>query len=239
MLTKQPDFYPAGVNNYVPEMKYASDVHLGHKTRAYFGAPSVADTDGIHTGLDADGAATVTSFTAGTGGIGATADATYGRCVSAKAGAAVGTGTTVVVTVTGTDYLGQPMTETLSVAHASGTNTISGVKAFKKVTEIKSDGGASVATTIDVGWLDKLGLPYATVAVEREHEDNVVAATNGTLVAAVFTDPQTATTADPRGTYDPNGTLDGSAIFEADIVVTNYVNSSGNGGLHGIAHYVA
>lgn len=237
-LSLRPDFYPDGVNVYVPRMKSASDVQLGHKTRVKFGAPSVADVDGIQGSttidLDAGTAQTLTSFTAGSGGIGSTADANYGRCVSLSVTGTIATGTTV--DIYGFDYLGQPMRETLTVGTGMAP-TVTGVKAFKKVTKLVNAGGANTGTAT-LGWTDKLGLPYVTIAVEREIEDNVVAATNGTLVAPSFA-TQTATTADPRGTYDPNGTLDGSAVFEADVVVTDYENSSNVGGLHGQPHYYA
>lgn len=236
-LAKRPDFYPAGINVYVPRMKSASDVQLGHKTRAYFGAPSVADVDGIQGSttidLDAGSAQTLTSFTAGSGGIGATADATYGRNVTMTATGTLTTGTTAVVH--GFDYLGQPMQEQLTIGTGMAP-AATGVKAFKKVTKLVNAGTANTGTAT-LGWGGALGLPYVTVAVEREIEDNVVAATNGTLTAPVFTSPQTATTGDPRGLYTPNGTLDATAVFEADIVVTDYENASNVGGLHGVPHY--
>jgi hypothetical protein len=56
-------------------------------------------------------------------------------------------------------------------------------------------------------------------------------------VAPVFTDPQTATTGDPRGTYDPNGTLNGTRIFELDCDFDDFVNAANNGGMHGIRHF--
>lgn len=50
------------------------------------------------------------------------------------------------------------------------------------------------------------------------------------------TDPATNVTGDPRGTYEPLLTPDGSEIIVA-LVGDPAVNTSGNGGLHGIAHY--
>jgi hypothetical protein len=69
--------------------------------------------------------------------------------------------------------------------------------------------------------------------------DDVRVATLGTLVTPSLTDPQTATTTDPRGTYDPQSTLDGSAHLAAYFLPNGDLNSSGNGGLHGLAHYYA
>ena len=52
------------------------------------------------------------------------------------------------------------------------------------------------------------------------------------------TDPATAITGDPRGTYEPNLTLNGSEII-VSMLGNNSVNASNNGGLHGIRHYYA
>lgn len=53
------------------------------------------------------------------------------------------------------------------------------------------------------------------------------------------TDPQTTTTGDPRGTYEPLMTPDGVAEIILGLMGDNFVNSSGNGGLHGIKHVIA
>jgi hypothetical protein len=66
---------------------------------------------------------------------------------------------------------------------------------------------------------------------------NGVGGTVGTLTAGSLTDPQTATTPDPRGLYTPTGTLNGTNKICIDIMPHNYVNSNGNGGLYGIAHF--
>lgn len=51
------------------------------------------------------------------------------------------------------------------------------------------------------------------------------------------TDPGTRTTGDPRGTYEPILTEDGSEIIVGMVCDSAY-NASGNGGLHGVRHYV-
>jgi hypothetical protein len=53
---------------------------------------------------------------------------------------------------------------------------------------------------------------------------------------AVETDPQTLVTGDPRGTYESLMTPTGSAELVVGMYGDNSVNSSGNGGLHGIRH---
>jgi hypothetical protein len=52
-----------------------------------------------------------------------------------------------------------------------------------------------------------------------------------------YTDPQTNTTGDPRGTYDANlAAYDGSTEIIVGLLGDASVNSSGNGGLYGIKH---
>lgn len=53
-----------------------------------------------------------------------------------------------------------------------------------------------------------------------------------------LTDAATSTTGDPRGTYEALRTLDGSEIV-VSLLGNNAVNTSNNGGLHGIRHYYA
>lgn len=55
----------------------------------------------------------------------------------------------------------------------------------------------------------------------------------------VLTDPQTTTTGDPRGTYESLATMDGVVTVHVGIIGDNAVNSSGNGGLHGIKHVIS
>lgn len=227
------DAFPIRISHYVPAMKYDAAVHHTSPFVVDFGAPIVADPDGI---LDGQSIAAVSStstfvaasFTARSDGL--TKEEVmgrYGRCLTVVASGAA----TTEVSVHGRDYLGQKMSEELTL---NGTTAVVGLKAFKHIDLVEWEDTAAV--TIDLGWGDKLGLPYKTRAVLREYEDDVLAAA-GTFVAPVTTDPATKSTGDPRGTYDPTGTLDGSAEFKIECRVSNAVNASGNGGLHGIAHY--
>lgn len=71
-------------------------------------------------------------------------------------GNAVGVAGNVVIT--GTNYLGQEITETFAL---SGADTIEGSKAFKTVTKIDLPVEANVGTdTVSAGVGNKLGLPY-------------------------------------------------------------------------------
>jgi len=156
-------------------------------------------------------------------------DANFGRNVTM-----VGTaGSDHVVTVTGRDYLGQPMKENLTL---SGTTPQNGLKAFMYIDQVDVAVGAA-GDTFDMGWGDVLGMPYKCIKVLSEEADDAIVATLGTLVTPVLTDPQTATTGDPRGTYNPQTTLNGSVKVTGRFLFDNTINASGNGGLHGIKHF--
>ncbi len=229
MSKVQQDYFPRNISQYVPSMEFAADV-VGDVVIANLGAPAAPDTDGIWDGVSATDSATSytsadfkntfdgssTSLTTTSGMI----DAKYGRALTATASA----GANHVITITGRDYLGQVMKENLTL---NGTNAIAGKKAFKFVDSMAIAVGAA-GDTCDVGWGDVLGVPYAAEATLSATENG--AATSPTFVAAVTTDPQTATTGDPRGTYDPASACDGAIVHEV-----RYIANTGN--LHGVAHF--
>lgn len=111
--------------------------------------------------------------------------------------------TTAVMTVTGTDFYGQPQTE----QSASGTSH-TGKKAFATITAVTFSTAVTAAT---VGTGVKLGLAYRVDAngMLDALTDNLPDVTY-TFVAADTTSPATATTGDVRGTIAgstaPNGT---------------------------------
>ncbi len=226
------DFHPQVGSQYVPACTYVAD---GPIAKVSFGTPAVADNDALLAAaamdLDKRSSETFTTFTGVlTTGI---MDARYGRNVTVTASA--DPGGNVVITVKGFDYLMQPVTENMTLLN--GQTVIAGLKAFKKVTSIAHDGLAVNAVTGKAGFGDVLGLPYKTVKVLSEELDGAVASL-GTLVTPVLTDPQTATTGDPRGTYDPASTLDTAKEITITAVFSNEVVSS-NGGYFGIKHYNA
>lgn len=53
------------------------------------------------------------------------------------------------------------------------------------------------------------------------------------------TDPATLTTDDPRGLYDPATAPDGTKEYSVAYYADTSVNASGNGGLHGIRHFIS
>ena len=223
MTARTATFYNRRYNAYVPAMGYAADVIHAGPHRVDFGTPAVADAAGILAAQSIATAGSTTTF------LSDEADAPFGRNVTVVASGVA----TSAVTVTGKDYLGQPMTESFTL---NGTTPVVGVKAFYWIDTVTF--GATAATTVNVGFGAKFGLPYRMQAAIMETVDGDDAAA-GTFVAGVLTDPQTATTVDPRGTYVPTTTPNGSKELGAIFIPNGDVNSSGNGGLHGIAHYSA
>lgn len=222
------DFYPKRIDMYVKAMQYAADLHDDGMYKLSFGAPAVKDVDGIIDAFTITGGKTI-SISDFVGGVEPVCDSPWGRLLSFQ-GSAAGT---PLVTITGFDYLGQAITETVTLA--TGAEDFS-LNAFFRVTKVVVATG--VTGTFDMGFDNKLGLPYKTMSVVEEYEDGVKASA-GTLVAPVLTDPSTAATGDPRGTYTTTGTLDETADFSILARASNWVNADGNGGYYGIAHYSA
>ena len=173
------------------------------------GAPDALDLNGYVAAAAVAGAGAVALngalVTAGVGQSGAN----YGRGVvvdSSNAG-----DTTQVVTVTGTDALDEPVVEDITL---NGTTAVNGQKAFKTVTGVSVS--AAMTGTLDVGTTDILGLPYRLDGVYdllHAFADTADERATGTLAAADTTDPATATTNDPRGTWLPATATDGSVVY--------------------------
>jgi hypothetical protein len=221
MVARTATFRKRYYNSYVPACAYAADVIHSGAYEVDFGSPIAAVAAGILSAQSIATAGTATTFVTDT------SVAPFGRNINVVASGAA----TSAVTIRGKDYLGQPMAETFTL---NGATPVVGVKAFKWIDSIAYD--ATAATTINVGFAAKLGLPYRMSQVISESANGVGAAV-GTLVAGSLTDPQTAITADPRGLYTPTTTLNGTNRVLAEFMTHNLVNTSGNGGLYGIAHF--
>lgn len=166
--------YPRTISQFVPAMEFAADVVDGVHI-VLLGTPAALDADGILN--DASATSTATTFTSSdwettfdgsstslTTTVGKL-DATYGRCLTV-----VGTaGSDHVVTITGRDYLGQLMIEEMTL---SGVLIIYGNKAFKYVDGVAVAAGAG-SDTFDLGWSDKLGLPYMSQHLLSLTEDYI------------------------------------------------------------------
>jgi len=202
------DFRNRRYNSYVPAAAYAAEVVHGAPLQVDFLTPAAASATDILNAVAGTSGTAMTTFGDDT------ADAPFGRNVSNGAGGSV--------TVSGRDYLGQPTTETIGASTA-------GNKAFKWIDSVTP----AFTGNVSVGWGSKLGLPYRMSNVVEETANGAEAAV-GTFVAGALTDPQTATTGDPRGTYIPSTALNGSNRILATFLPNNLLNSAGNGGLYGI-----
>lgn len=216
-----PTNFQRRINNYVPAMMYSSDVNYNGATRVSFGAPVVAASTGYLASSSVAVAGVIFDMSA------TVIPETYGRCIQVVAGAAA----TSTVIFNGWDYLGQPLQETITL---NGTTPVQGKKAFKTFGNMTV--GTTTATTVTAGPGTGLGLPYKALRVAWEVANGAGVAA-GTLTQAVLTDPQTTSTGDPRGTYVPTTTLNGSNIISGIFDFVNDVNSSNNGGLHGIRQF--
>jgi hypothetical protein len=111
---------------------------------------------------------------------------------------------TLFITVTGTDYYGQPQTEKILF---NGTSTRNGLKAFKTITQAAVS--AALTGSLSVGSGDTFGLPYRVTDAGyllRTGWNNTVSDNAGTFTAADTTSPATSTTGDVRGTFLPAST---------------------------------
>lgn len=186
------EFFPSGVNTYVPNMQYAGDVNLTGPLMVYYDTPPLAaNATGILNAQSIAVAGSVfaflTTFAQTEAQMGR-----FGRCVQVVASGAA----TSTVDVVGFDYLGQPMRERLTL---NGAVAVNGVKAFRRITEVAF--AATAATTINLGWRDAFGIPYASVGNATTFTDDV---RDGTQAAQVVrTVVQTLTSSDPRGLFVP------------------------------------
>lgn len=113
-----------------------------------------------------------------------------------------------VVTVTGWDQYGQPMSEAITSSSAVST-AVSGKKAFYQVLSVSIAG--ATGTTVTVGTTQLLGIPVrVTSGVYLAHVgwSTGFAIDSGSLVAA-DTATATTTTGDVRGTFSPSTAPDG------------------------------
>ena len=213
--------FPRRANLRVDGMSLHSDVDVTGLCRMELGAPPALAAAGIVSAQSI--AVALVKSTSGLVANHRNNMGRYGRNVTIVLS---GAGTPAVI-VYGLDYLGQPMSETFA---GNGTTPVVGLKCFKEVTSISSD--AVGGTTINVGYGDKLGLPFAVGAITDEYVDGVIP-TAGTKTVAVLT-AQTATSGDPRGGYTPHASA--VANGSRDFVLIGKVIE---GDLHGLAHFTS
>jgi hypothetical protein len=133
---------------------------------------------------------------------------------------------TAVLTVTGTDAYGIPMSEAITL---NGTTAVAGKKAFKTITSIAA---SAAATDFFVGTGDVFGLPIR--ANSRNYVQtawNGAFVTTGTFAAADAT-AATTTTGDVRGTFAPADAADATKRLTLWVFV---LDDDTQTGLYGVA----
>lgn len=122
------------------------------------------------------------------------------------------------ITVSGYDYLGQPMSEAITSSGLVSTK-VDGKKAFYLITGITTSGALGGAVT--AGTTDILGIPVRVLDagyVARVGWDNTLAENAGTLAVSVNA-TATTTTGDVRGTYLPSSASDGAKRLVMGILL--------------------
>lgn len=221
MAIRYPTNFPQRINQRVPSMAYDAQIQQGGHIYVEFGAPAAASTTAIIVAQDMTSASNTstfaTTYTPATEGM----MGRYGRRLQvAASGASTGT-----VTIKGRDYLGQAMTENMTL---NGTTPVIGVKAFKYVDNVAWT--ATAATNLLVGTSTGLGVPYRvqTTVISNELLNGSTATAGALTVGSTAT--QTATTADPRGMYVPNSAANGTNTYTL-LYFADQTN------LHGNAHF--
>jgi hypothetical protein len=223
MARQIAQYYLKRVSEYVPLMTFHSDVRNDGQYAVSLGVYAALDADGILAAQSVSAAGSATTFASTYLEDNETVMGRFGRNVTVVLSGA-GTGT---VTVRGRDYLNQLMTETLAL---NGNTPVLGVKAFKYVDSVTWPTVGAV--TMNVGWGNALGLPFKTRRLDSEFVTGVVPTAGSIVAGAPSTTTQTATTADPRGTYTPQASFLPDAARTYELLCIGDINN-----LHGNAHY--
>ena len=157
-------------------------------------------------------------------------DAPYGAALSVVASGASSSD----INIKGFDYLGQPMTETVTL---NGTTAVATKKCFKYIERIEIP--ASTAVTVSITRKLILGLPYRTTKILAEERDGNTSTTSQLI--APTTVASTAISVEPRGKFNL-ATYASAAHVVAVLVASDEVftiNGKEEGGLFGIPHYSA
>lgn len=199
MSEQNSNWFVIGINHFVPNMRFAADVDVTGVVTAEIAAAPALSAIGILSAQNIAVIGNTGTFAAAYNEI--TSMGTFGRNVTVVASGAA----TSFVTITGFDYLGQPQQETLTL---NGTTPVVGSKIFRRVANVSWT--ATGATTINVGWGDRIGLPYRAQSTNiiAEQVSNVTPGNAGAITAGlVVTIAQTATNASPIGFYTPHASF--------------------------------
>lgn len=166
---------------------------------------TVANAAGIHAAIACSAGATTTVSTAIT-------NPSVPRGVTATAGGTATDIKAVQVTITGTNYADEVITEVLPAFTVDTAGTVTGNKAFKTVTSISIPAMDGTGATVAIGFSEKLGLPYklALNTVLATYFDSAKEGTAPTVT--------TSTTAICNNTIDLNSALN-SKVVDVILIV--------------------
>lgn len=119
----------------------------------------------------------------------------------------------VQVTITGTNYLDEVISETFPVFTENTKTTVVGAKAFKTVTSISVPAMDGAGVTVSVGESEILGLPF-----KLTHNTVFITLLNNAVegTAPIVT---TSATAIESNTIDLNTALDGAKVVDVYLIV--------------------
>lgn len=210
------------------------------------GAPLTLDADGLMldaTGAELPNANTITYVFATGGGTtpldGANTTGVLDKPRNVTAAATHGSAVVAMtIRVTGKDEYGVTVVEDLSISAGGTSQAAAGKKAFKSITSIAlTSAGNATTNTLDMGWGDVLGLPYRLAGkydLLSFSADETAETITSTVVAAVATDPATATTGDVRGTIDPATACNGTVRFRGFMKIAD---PSSRAGAYGVSQF--
>lgn len=128
------------------------------------------------------------------------------RNITATAGGTATDIGAIQVTIEGTNYNNEVITEILPIFTADTAGTVEGNKAFKTITKITIPAHDDVGATTAIGFGNKLGLPYklARNTVLETYLDNIKESTPPTIVISA--------TSIETNTIELNSSLSGNQV---------------------------
>jgi hypothetical protein len=123
----------------------------------------------------------------------------------------------MTVLASGYDVYLNAMSELITMPATGTATTVAGKKAFAYITSVAvASAGNSTTNTLNIGWGNVLGLPYAlsvkaNLLPSSTFFNDILEVTAPTVVVAVSSTAST-TTGDVRGTVTLNSALNGSAV---------------------------
>lgn len=158
-----------------------------------------ADADGVHAAIECSDSET-TEVTTGI------TNPAVPRNITATAGGTAGDIKAVQVTITGTNYDDEVITETLPAFTVDTAGIVTGSKAFKTVTGISIPAMDGAGATVTIGWGDKLGLPFKLA------QNTVLFAFLGNTKEGTAPTVAVSATAVESNTVDLNSALNGTVV---------------------------